>query len=119
MYVRFITVHTHTHTHREMSKHSVNPKFSPRPPGTPLQLNGRTQAMGSQGRLTGRKVLGGSFGGLGSGWVTWGGSKDAGIHSSLGAVRKWCPSESPLQGGGSWGEEEAGISKEVAVPHFS
>lgn len=50
-------------------------------------------------------MLGGSFGGLGSGWVTWGGSKGAGIHSSLGAVRKQgnstigCLSESPLQGG--------------------
>lgn len=75
--------------------------------------------MGSQGRLTRWRMLGGSFGGLGSGWVTWGGSKDAGIHSSLGAVRKWCPNKSPLQGGGSWGEDEAGISKEVAVTHFS
>lgn len=44
--------------------------------------------MGNPARLS-RGVLEGNLEGLDFGWVTQGRSEEAGIHSTMGVVRKW------------------------------
>lgn len=52
-------------------------------------LNRRRQSTGhGKSGVLGRRGLGGSLGALGSGWLTWGGSKGTGIHSGSGAMRR-------------------------------